>query len=237
MKEKTIKARCEVVKNEGSKELYLYGPVLSSLPWYDENSDNYIYPQKIKSFLDELDGEDIKVRINSNGGDVFAGITIYNQLKDYKGKVSVKVDGIAASAGSIIAIAGDTVDSGVNGMMMIHPPWTYTAGSSKDLRAVADDLEKIESSIVATYMTKFKGTEDELRALMEAESYLTAEECVALGFADEIEKVDDTQSNEDVKNSIVSKYIALRDEKIVASNEEPETKGSFFMNKIKGDVK
>lgn len=237
MKEKTIKARCEIVKNEDAKELYLYGPVLSSLPWYDENSDNYIYPQKIKSFLDELDGEDIKVRINSNGGDVFAGITIYNLLKDYKGSIEVKVDGIAASAGSIIAIAGDTVDAGVNGMMMIHPPWTYTSGSSKDLRAVADDLEKIESSIVATYMTKFKGTEDELRALMEAESYLTAEECVALGFADEITRVDDTQSNEDVKNSIVSKYIALRDEKIVASNEEPKTEGSFFMNKIKGDVK
>lgn len=237
MKEKTIKARCEIVKNEDAKELYLYGPVLSSSPWYDENSDNYIYPQKIKSFLDELDGEDIKVRINSNGGDVFAGITIYNLLKDYKGSIEVKVDGIAASAGSIIAIAGDTVDAGVNGMMMIHPPWTYTSGSSKDLRAVADDLEKIESSIVATYMTKFKGTEDELRALMEAESYLTAEECVALGFADEITRVDDTQSNEDVKNSIVSKYIALRDEKIVASNEEPKTEGSFFMNKIKGDVK
>ena len=237
MKKKTIEARCEIVKNEDVKELYLYGPVLSSLPWYDENSDNYIYPQKIKSFLDELDGEDIKVRINSNGGDVFAGITIYNLLKDYKGSIEVKVDGIAASAGSIIAIAGDTVDAGVNGMMMIHPPWTYTSGSSKDLRAVADDLEKIESSIVATYMTKFKGTEDELRALMEAESYLTAEECIALGFADEITRVDDTQSNEDVKNSIVSKYIALRDEKIVASNEEPKTEGSFFMNKIKGDVK
>ena len=237
MKEKTIKARCEIVKNEDAKELYLYGPVLSSLPWCDEISDNYIYPQKVKSFLDELDGEDIKVRINTNGGDVFAGLAIYNQLKDYKGNVDIKIDGIAASAGSVIAIAGDTIDPGVNGMMMIHSPLTYTFGNAKDLRAVADDLEKIESSIVATYMTKFKGTEDELRALMEAESYLTAEECVALGFADEITRVDDTQSNEDVKNSIVSKYIALRDEKIVASNEEPKPEGSFFMNKIKGDVK
>lgn len=226
MKNKTIKARCELVDNNNVKELLLYGPVLSNKSWWYDD-DEYICPNNVINALKEADGEDIVVRINSNGGDVFAGITIYNQLKDYNGKVEIKVDGIAASAASVIAMAGDTVTMGVGAMLMIHNAWTYTFGNADDLRKVADDLDKMSDSISSIYMTRFKGEEDELKALLKAESYLTAQEALALGLADDEEK--EENKTEDIKNSIIGKYMALREE----SGQEENCKGSFFMNKFR----
>lgn len=239
MENKVIKARCELVDNDGLKELILYGPVMNSKSWwYDE--DEYICPKNVRKALSEIEDSDILVRINTNGGDVFAGISIYNILKDYKGKVTVKVDGIAASAGSVIAMAGDEVKMGVGSMLMIHNAWTFAGGNANELRSVADDLDKISDSMASIYMTRFTGTLEELKVLLEAESYLTAEESIALGLADEEiteepkedpieEPKDPVEDPEVIKNSIISKYIALRKE----SETNATNKDSFFMNKFK----
>lgn len=225
MESKKIKPRCELVKNEDSKELILYGLVLSNKSWWAAD-DEYICPQNVMSALKEADGEDIVVRLNTNGGDVFAGISIYNQLKDYKGSVTIKVDGIAASAGSVILMAADKIIMGVGSMLMIHNAWTFAGGDAKELRKVADDLDKISSSILDIYMTRFKGEEDELKVLLDVETFLTAKEALALGLADDEEEKDQT---EDIKNSIIGKYMAQREE----SRNKEASKASFFMNKFK----
>lgn len=231
MVNKAIKPRCELVNNEVANELFLYGPVFSGKDWwYDE--DEYICPQNVASALKEADGKDIVVRINTNGGDVFAGISIYNMLKDYKGKITVKVDGIAASAGSVIAMAADELKMGVGAMLMIHNAWTFTYGNADELRKAADDLDKISDSITEIYMTRFKGEKDELKSLLDAESYLTSEESIALGLADgeepeEGESDNNEKNKQDVKSSIVAKYMAKRNE-----SRQEVSKGSFFMNKF-----
>lgn len=127
----------------------------------------------------------INVRINSVGGDAFGGIAIYNLLRGHGAEVVATVDGIAASAASIIAMAGRTV-MGRGSMMMIHDPWAIVAGGADDLRQKADVLDKLRDSLVSVYQAKTGKKPGELRALLKAETWMTAEEAKAAGFADEI---------------------------------------------------
>ena len=127
----------------------------------------------------------INVRINSVGGSAFGGIAIYNLLRGHGAEVVATVDGIAASAASIIAMAGRTV-MGRGSMMMIHDPWTVAAGGAEDLRQTADVLDKLRDSLVSVYQAKTGKKPSELRALLKAETWMTAEEAKSAGFADEI---------------------------------------------------
>src|SRR5690606_28973282 len=112
-------------------------------------------PKQFREDLDRLgDIKELLVYINSPGGDVFAGQAIYSMLKRHPAKVTVYVDGLAASAASIVAMAGDRVIMPRNAMMMIHRPWTIVAGNAETLRRVADDLEKVGESLLAVYETK-----------------------------------------------------------------------------------
>jgi ATP-dependent protease ClpP protease subunit len=136
----------------------------------------------IKAELDKAEG-DITVRINSYGGDVFEGVAIHNLLKGYQGKTTVIVDGIAASAASIIAMAGDEIIMAENSMMMIHDPWTMAVGSAKEMRETADLLDKIRDSLVKTYNTQTGIEEDKLRDMLAAETWLAADEAFDMKFA------------------------------------------------------
>lgn len=124
--------------------------------------------------------------LNSNGGDVFQGWAIFNTLKASGLDITVKVMGIAASMASVIAMAGKRIEMPANSMMMVHNASSGLFGDAEDLRAVADVLDKIDASIVAAYALRTGKTEDEVRALMAADSFLTADEAVELGFADEV---------------------------------------------------
>ncbi len=172
-------------KNKDSKEadLLLYGDISSSSWWGDE-----VTP---KQFADDLaalgDIEKINVRINSGGGDVFAGQAIHSTLKRHKAEKVVYIDGLAASIASVIAMAGDKVVIPKNAMIMVHNPWTRTAGNSDDMREVADLLDKIREPIIFAYEQKTGKTRDELIELMNVETWMTADEAVKLGFADEVE--------------------------------------------------
>ncbi len=128
----------------------------------------------------------ILLRINSPGGDVFEGIAIYNLVRAEKKPVEVRVDGIAASAASIIAMAGDEIIMGPNTMMSVHNAWTYCQGFASDMRTTADKLDKISGAIAQTYVTRTKQTLDAITALMEAETWMTAQECIDGGFATQI---------------------------------------------------
>lgn len=170
-------------KDEKTGELTLYGEISDVSWWGDE-----VTPKQFKEDLDALGDIDIlNVYINSPGGDVFAGQTIYSILKRHKAQVNVYIDGVAASIASLIAMAGDRVIMPANAMMMIHNPWMFAVGDSQYFRKVADDLDKIRESMIVAYESKSALTVDEIKEIMDAETWLSAEDCLEYGLADEIE--------------------------------------------------
>jgi len=167
----------------GVGELLLYGEIADSTWWGDE-----VTPKAFWEDLQKLgDIKELRVFINSPGGDVFAGQAIYSMLRRHSATKLVYVDGLAASAASLVAMAGDRIVMPRNAMMMIHNPWTWAAGDANTLRAIADDLDKIRESLVAVYEDRTGLERERIIEMLDAETWLTAEEAVALGFATEIE--------------------------------------------------
>jgi len=138
--------------------------------------------------LAKLDGQHIHLRINSPGGSVVEGTAIYNSLRRHKGGLTVHIDALAASMASVIAMAGAPVYIADNALMMIHNPWTISAGDSDQLRKEADLLDKLKSTLVNAYTRKTGMEEEEIADMMNKETWLDAVEAVALGFADAIEE-------------------------------------------------
>ena len=198
MKKNPIENKLEI-KNEaeGTIELFMYGTVGYS-----------VYLNGIKYALGDVVGNEINVHINSYGGDLFEGIAIKNFLLNRPEKINVYIDGIAASAASVIAMAGDHIVMPSDAQMMIHNPWTYTMGNAKELRKTADDLDKAQTSLEKSYLNRFKGTEDELKTLLDEETYLTADEAVLFGLADKIDgqAADDDEPN--AKAALIKKFAA-----------------------------
>jgi ATP-dependent Clp protease, protease subunit len=145
-----------------------------------------------KAFLDELKAlgpvAELTVRINSPGGSVFDGVAIYNALKRHNAVITVWVDGIAASIASMIAMAGDEVVMPENAMLMLHDPSALVLGTASDMRAMAEALDKMTAGMVAAYRDKSGRSDAEIEALMRDETWLSAEEAVALGLADRVEE-------------------------------------------------
>lgn len=144
-----------------------------------------VTPQVFKNDLHAGSG-DITLWINSPGGDVFAAAQIYNMLMDYKGDVHVVIDGLAASAASVIAMAGTTVSMSPVAMMMIHNPWTVAQGEAKDMQKVIEMLREIKESIINAYELRTGLSRTKLSHLMDSESWFNAKKAVELGFADKI---------------------------------------------------
>lgn len=172
---------CFEVKNETatSADLYFYGDIVSD--WWGAWQDEDQYPDAIKNFLNEQQGKSLNVYVNSGGGSVFAGIAIYNMIRRFaeKNAVQVFVDGVAGSIASVIAFAGSTPPKiPSNAFLMIHNPWALCEGNSGDLRKMADDLDVIAGGIVNVYMEHVKEgvTEDTIRELMDAETWLNGDD-------------------------------------------------------------
>lgn len=153
----------------------------------------------------------LRVHINSPGGDCFAAATIANALRDQqlsKGRtVETYVDGLAASAASVIAMAGSKVVMGDNALMMIHNPWTIAMGQAKDLRKAADELDKVRSTIVATYKWHSELEPDAIIALMDSETWMDADEAIANGFA--TEKVEGLKAAALIDPKAAAKLVAV----------------------------
>jgi ATP-dependent Clp protease protease subunit len=145
-----------------------------------------------KAFLDELKAlgpvAALAVRINSPGGSVFDGVAIYNALKRHDARVTVWIDGIAASIASVIAMAGDEVIMPENAMLMIHDPSALVIGTAADMRGMAEALDKMKAGMVAAYRDKSGRDDAEIEALMRDETWLSAKEALNLGLADRIEQ-------------------------------------------------
>lgn len=161
-------------------EMRINGEIGST--WWDDVIES--------EFLKELDSvttDTIKVIVNSPGGEVFAGFSIYNNLKSHKAKIEVEIMGLAGSVASVVAMAGDVVRMPKTACIMIHNPWTpYTSGEASDLRSRAAALDSMKDMAISAYLTKAKITKEEISGMMDETVYLTAEEALEKGFIDEI---------------------------------------------------
>ncbi|EJR95254.1 MULTISPECIES: head maturation protease, ClpP-related [Bacillus cereus group] len=195
-------------KGENEYKLTVYGSIGG---WFSENN-----AEAVRRKIQDVKAEKIHVHINSGGGSAFDGVAICNQLKQHSAEIIVHIDGWAASAASVIAMAGDKIIMPSNTMMMIHQASTFEYGNADLFEKTARDLRKIDSALAASYKKRFVGTDEELKQLLKDETWLTAEEAVALGLADEIAdeiEIDDTQEDEEVevvenfKEDLVAKYM------------------------------
>ena len=162
------------------RTLFLNGTIAED-SWFDDD----VTPQMFKEELMDGNGN-ITVWINSPGGDCVAAAQIYNMLREYAGKVTVKIDGIAASAASVIAMAGDRVLMSPVSMMMIHNPMTIAFGDSGEMQRAIDMLKSVKDSIINAYELKTGMSRTKLAHLMDAETWMDANKAIELGFADEV---------------------------------------------------
>ena len=169
-------------ENSDTRTLYLNGAIAEE-SWFDDE----VTPKAFKAEL--LSGEgDITLWINSPGGDCIAASQIYAMLMDYKGNITVKIDGIAASAASVIAMAGTNVLMAPTALMMIHNPLTIAIGDSEEMQKAIDMLSEVKESIINAYEIKTSLSRTRLSHLMDAETWLNANKALELGFADGILK-------------------------------------------------
>ena len=174
------------VKNDvsGDAEILIYGPIAAERSWFGDEAT----PQQFAQDLNGLGGRDVTVRINSGGGDVFAVHAIHNLLKSYKGRVTAVIDGLAASAATVVAVAADKIIMPSNSLMMIHDPAIGLSGyyPAAELTKLVEALATIKTSIVAAYRKRCKISDEEIETMMSNETWMGAAECKEKGFADEI---------------------------------------------------
>ena len=200
------------VRNEGEKRVLLLDGEISDETWWGDE----ITPQMFRSELNAAEG-DIDLWINSPGGDCYAAAQIYNMLMEYKGNVNVKIDGIAASAASVVAMAGSMVEISPLGLMMLHNPMTVSIGDTHEMERTITFLAEIKESIINAYEIKTGLSRVKISRLMDAGTWMNAKKAVELGFADSVlyadaqRPVTDTAdglifSRAAVTNSLLSKF-------------------------------
>ena len=200
------------VRNEGEKRVLLLDGEISDETWWGDE----VTPQMFRSELNAAEG-DIDLWINSPGGDCYAAAQIYNMLMEYPGEVTVKIDGIAASAASVVAMAGSTVEMSPVATIMIHNPMTISIGDTHEMERTITFLAEIKESIINAYEIKTGLSRAKISRLMDAETWMNAKKAVELGFADSVlyadvqRPVTDTAdglifSRAAVTNSLLSKF-------------------------------
>jgi len=221
-----------------AKKINIKGPIVG-------NSEVWIYewfgieatsPNSVSKVIDEANGEDLEVEINSGGGSVFAGSEIYTILKDYKGHVTVKIVGLAASAASVIAMAGNKVMMSPTAQMMIHNVSTYTSGDYRDMEHSAEVLKSANNTIANAYRLKTGKTQEELLKLMDNETWMTAQKAKELGFIDEIMFDEEQQLIANHGYSGLLPPEVINKMRNMLKNPNDKNNSDIFMQKIKSQL-
>lgn len=243
MKERKNMWEIKQAAQNNTLEIYIYGDVESDS--YDWWTDEVIRSEtSANTFREELakyaDVAEIKLYINSNGGSVFEGTAIYNQLKRHPAKKTVYIDGFACSIASVIAMAGDEIIMPRNALMMIHNMWMCAYGNSAELRKTADDLDIINNAGKQAYLQKAgeKVTEELITRMMDDETWLTAEDCIRYGLADRFADEDadpakvagvmqkanlSVQQRIEIQKSLVAQLRQLTEPRIGESEDDPKS--------------
>lgn len=184
-------AEGEEPKPVKAADVYLYDRIGG---WFGMTADDFVRD------VAALDVDRIVLHLNSPGGDASEGVAIANMLRAHRAHIEVRVDGMAASAASVVAMAGDEVVMGIGAQMMIHDAWGYAMGNAAEMRKAAEMLDSTSNALASTYAARTGGTTAEWRAVMEEENWYTAEEAVAAGLADRVAAVDEvgTSSGEQI---------------------------------------
>jgi len=179
----------QLTQNDTSADLYIFGDICA-YPWESQGEQSGV---SIVRQLKELDVDEIKVHINSYGGDVAEGLAIYNVLREHKAKITTICDGFACSAASVVFMAGDRRVMQPASLLMIHNAWTIAMGNAEALRKTADDIEIITQASVEAYKTVATISEKKIKELMDAETWILPKDAVDYGFATEIDDEDDDE--------------------------------------------
>ncbi|WP_204955675.1 head maturation protease, ClpP-related [Metabacillus crassostreae] len=179
-------------EENGVSELTIYGDIGESWWWETTSATD------VDNALKSAGSNDLIIHLNSPGGSAFDGIAIYNRLKAHKGKVTIHVDGWACSAASIIAMAADELIMGAGSMLMIHEASTIVWGSKTLMRKEADMLEKLEDGIIDIYMTRATVEREEIRNMVNEETWFSANEAVEIGFATSTAITEENNTSEDL---------------------------------------
>jgi ATP-dependent Clp protease protease subunit len=200
-------------KNEST--LTIYGIIGDS--WWDDSTS----AADVDMALKEAGSNDLVIHLNSPGGDAFDGIAIYNRLKNHPGKVTVRIDGWACSSASLLPMAADEVIMGAGSMIMIHEASTIVWGTKKHFRKEADVLEKLEDGIIDIYMMKANVEREEIKTMVDNETWFSANEAVEIGFATSTATSSTVEDNEEVAQ-LRAQLLAKENELQQIKNTEPE---------------
>lgn len=224
----TVRNKIDEDKESTENVLFLNG-VIAEESWYSDD----ITPKMFRDELNQYSG-DITVFINSPGGDCFAASEIYTALKEHKGKVTVKIDGIAASAASVIAMAGDMMEMSPTAMLMIHNPSMMLYGEASELEQGIDFLSEVKESIINAYQLKTGLSRSKISHLMDAETWMNAHSAHDMGFCDKILYSDENEEkdSEDMifdKTTMVTNTIAAMRKKLkpIAPKKDGENISQF----------
>lgn len=165
--------------------------------------------RRISAALRAIGDNDVVVNINSPGGDMFEGLAIYNLLRAHSGKVTVNILGIAASAASIVAMAGDEVQIGRGAFLMIHNCWAFSAGNRHDFAKLANDMEPFDKSMADIYVARSGQSEEVVSQMMDNETYIGANDAIEKGFADSLLAVDAVDDGDESPQAAIRKLDAL----------------------------
>lgn len=179
--------------------------------------DNGISADDFRDVLTEHSGKDVTIHLNSEGGSVTDGLSIYNAISQHEGEVTVHIDTLAASIATVICCAADKVVMNSNAKFMIHRCWTAAMGNCKDFRQIADTMEMLDGDIAAVYAERTGRETEELLAMMDVETWLTAEEAVAQGFVDAVHDVKKAKPKAESKAEIMATLAPAFQRGLVAS--------------------
>ena len=202
-KNKEIKKFWDWIESEdkdGERVMHLDGTIAEDSWWGDE-----VTPALFRKELNRASGP-LTIWINSYGGDVFAAAQIYNMIREYPGKVTVKIDGIAASAATVIAMAGDEVLMSPVSMMMIHNPWTWASGDSKELEKVIKELDSVKQTIINAYEIKTGKSRNEISRLMDEETWFDVNWAIENKFADGVTERRPVDQEKKTQNKTMHKF-------------------------------
>jgi ATP-dependent Clp endopeptidase proteolytic subunit ClpP len=201
---------------------------------YDWWTGDGVTAKRVSAALRSIGDSDVTVKINSPGGDVFEGLAIYNLLREHKGKVTVQILGLAASAASFIAMAGDEVQIARAGFLMIHNSWTGVAGDRNEIREVADFLEQIDGSLADIYAVRTGDKVEEMSRLMDVETWMGGSAAIDAGFADSLLASDATK--EDASAMTPHQVAARRLDMILAKQGMPRTERRSLIQDLKAGM-
>lgn len=193
---------------ENEADITIFGDI-TSWPWLNSDVSAYMLSKQIA----DLDVDVINVHLSSYGGEVAEGLAIYNSLKQHKAKIRTYCDGFACSIASVVFMAGEERIMSNASLLMVHNPWTYTEGNAQELRKIADDLDKMSQASVNAYLEHVHLKEDEVKQLLDDETWLTPQEALDYGFATAVTGVQQqAKYSQSVRNNLIQTIIIKQSE-------------------------